>query len=85
MSFASDGAEEKILRVVLKVVGNFLFSIYTERQKSCTTFSFDFFFWLKIDDFENQCSLVVMPVQMTIVAEKIKCVGNHTYIFGRKK
>ena len=35
--------------------------LYTERQKSCTTFSFDFF-WNKIDDFKNQCSLVFMPV-----------------------
>ena len=33
-----------------------------------------FFFWLKVDDFKNQCSLVFMPVQMTIVAEKIKCL-----------
>ena len=44
---------------------------YTERQKSCTTFSFDFF-WNKIDDFKNQCSLVFMPVQLTIVVEKNK-------------
>ena len=49
-------------------------------QKSCTTFSF----WIKIDDFKNQNSLVFMPVQKTIVAEKIKCVGNHAYIFARK-
>ena len=32
------------------------------------------FFWNKIDDFKNQCSLVFMPVQLTIVVEKIKCV-----------
>ena len=31
------------------------------------------FFWNKIDDFKNQCSLVFMPVQLTIVVEKIKC------------
>ena len=43
-------------------------SIYTERQNSCTTFSFDFFL-IKIDDFK-----IVVPVQKTIVAEKIKCV-----------
>ena len=43
------------------------------------------FFWLKIDDFKNQCSLVFMPVQMTIVAEKIKCVGNYTCIFLGEK
>ena len=49
------------------------FHIYTERQKSCTTVSFDFFL-IKIDDFKNQCSLVFMPVQKTIVAEKIKCM-----------
>ena len=42
------------------------------------------FFWIKIDDFKIQRSLVFMPVQKTIVAEKIKCVGNHAYIFGRK-
>ena len=48
-------------------------SLYTERQKSCTTFSFDFF-WIEIDDYKNQCSLVFMPVQKTIVAEKMKCV-----------
>ena len=42
---------------------------YTERQKSCTTFSLDFFL-IKIDDFKNQCSLVFMPVQKTIVARK---------------
>ena len=53
---------------------------YTERQKSCTTFSFDFF-WIKIDDFKNQCSLVFMPVQKTIVAEKIKYVWNNALIF----
>ena len=47
--------------------------IYTERQKSCTTFSFNFF-WIEIDDYENQCSIVSMPVQKTIVVEKIKCV-----------
>ena len=47
--------------------------IYTERQKSCTTFPFDFF-WIEIDDYENQCSIVFMPVQNTIVVEKIKCV-----------
>ena len=46
---------------------------YTERQKSCTTFSFDFL-WIEIDDYQNQCSLVFMPVQKTIVVEKIKCV-----------
>ena len=28
------------------------------------------FFWNKIDDFKNQCSLVFMPVQLTIVVEK---------------
>ena len=28
------------------------------------------FFWIKIDDFKNQCSLVFMPVQNTIVVEK---------------
>ena len=32
----------------------------------------------------NQCSLVFMPVQKTIVVEKIKCVSNHAYIFMRK-
>ena len=32
------------------------------------------FFWNKIDDFKNQCSLVFMPVQLTIVVEKIKRV-----------
>ena len=47
--------------------------IYTERQKSCTTFSFDFF-WIEIDDYENQCSIIFMPVQKTIVVEKIKRV-----------
>ena len=36
-------------------------------------FSFDFF-WIEIDDYENQCSIVFMPVQRTIVVEKIKCV-----------
>ena len=46
-----------------------IYQIYTERQKSCSTFSLDFFL-LKIDDFKNQCSLVFMPVQRTIVAEK---------------
>ena len=46
---------------------------YTERQKSFTTFSFDFS-WIKIDDFKNQCSLVFMAVQKNIVVEKIKCV-----------
>ena len=35
----------------------------------------------KIDD----CSLVFMPMPRTIVVEKIKCVGNHAYIFGRKR
>ena len=59
------------------------FSIYTERQKSCTTFSFDFF-RNKIDDFKNQCSLVFMHVQLTIVVENIKRVWNHAYIFMRK-
>ena len=54
--------------------------MYTERQKYCTTFSFDFFFWIKIDDFKNKCALVFMPGQKTIIIEKIKCVGNHTYI-----
>ena len=44
--------------------------VYTERQKACTTFSFDFF-WIKIDDFKNQYSLVFMPVQKTIVVEEI--------------
>ena len=48
-------------------------TIYTKRQKSCTTFSLDFF-WIKIDGFKNQCSLVIMPVQKTIGVEKIKCV-----------
>ena len=43
--------------------------IYTERQKSCSTFSLDFFL-LKIDDLKNRCSLVFMPVQRTIDAEK---------------
>ena len=47
--------------------------VYTERQKSCTTFSFDFFL-NKIDDFKNQCILVFIPVQLTIVVEKIKRV-----------
>ena len=61
----------------------YIYVFYTERQKSCTTYSFDFF-WIKIDDFKNQRSLVFMPVQKTIVSEKIKCVGNHAYIFGRK-
>ena len=42
------------------------------------------FFWIKIDDFKNQCSLVFMAAQKTIVKEKIKCVGNHACIFGRK-
>ena len=32
------------------------------------------FFWIKIDDFKNQCSLVFMPRQKIIVVEKIKCV-----------
>ena len=35
--------------------------LYTERQESCTAFSFDFF-WIKIDDLKNQCSLFFMPV-----------------------
>ena len=69
------------LEIMLTKVGT-LFS-YSERQKSCTTYSFDFF-WIKIDDFKNQRSLVFMPAQKAIVAEKIKCVGNHAYIFGRK-
>ena len=58
---------------VFKVFKNEILKIYTERQKSCTTFSFDFF-WNKIDDFKNQFSLVFMPVQLTIVVEKIKRV-----------
>ena len=33
-----------------------------------------FFFWTKIDDSKNQCPLVFMPVQKTIVVEKIKGV-----------
>ena len=69
-------------RLLVNISLNFK-RIYTERQKSWTTFSFHFF-QLKINDFKNQFSLVFVPVQMTIVAEKIKCVGNHTYIFGRK-
>ena len=32
------------------------------------------FFWNKIDDFKNQCFLVFIPVQLTIVVEKIKRV-----------
>ena len=28
------------------------------------------FFWIKIDDFKNRCSLVFMPVQRNIVVEK---------------
>ena len=32
------------------------------------------FFWIKIDKFKNQFSLDFMPVQKTIVVEKIKCV-----------
>ena len=32
------------------------------------------FFWIKIDDFKNQCSLVFMPLQKAIVVEKIKSV-----------
>ena len=65
----------QFLRLVLNELhyGKPASSIYTERQKSCTTFSFDFF-WIKIDDFKNQCSLVFMPVQKTIFVEKIKCV-----------
>ena len=42
------------------------------------------FFWIKIDDFKNQCSLVFMPVQKTIVAENMKCVSNHGFNFARK-
>ena len=30
------------------------------------------FFWIKIDDFKKQCSLVFMPMQKTIVVEKNK-------------
>ena len=32
------------------------------------------FFWIEIDDYKIQCSIVFMPVQKTIVVEKIKCV-----------
>ena len=57
--------------------------IYTERQNSCTAFSFDFFS-IKNDKFKNinQYSLVFVPVKKTIVTEQIKRVGNHGYIFG---
>ena len=62
-----------ILRVFIALPHQRQGDLYTERQKSCTTFSFDFF-WIEIDDYENQCSIVFMPVQRTIVVEKIKCV-----------
>ena len=32
------------------------------------------FFWIEIDNYENQFSIVFMPVLKTIVVEKIKCV-----------
>ena len=64
--------------LVVYLIGNP--KIYTERQKSCTTFFRCSL--IKIDDLKIQCSLVFMPVQKTIVAEKIKCVGNHAYIVG---
>ena len=57
--------------------------IYTERQKTCTTFSFDFF-WIEIDDYENQCSIVFMPVQKTIVVEKNKvCVKSCLHFYEK--
>ena len=62
---------------------NHVCGMYNECQKSCTPCTFDFF-KIKFDDFKNQFSLVFMPVQKTIVAEKIKCIGNHAYILEKK-
>ena len=42
--------------------------------KNLATHLLSIFFWIKIDDYKNQCSLVFMPMQKTIVVEKIKCV-----------
>ena len=56
-------------------------SKYTERQKYCTTSSFDFFL-IKTDDLRNQYSLLFMPVQKTIVAEKSKvCLKSSLHFF----
>ena len=41
------------------------------------------FFWIKIDDIKNQCSLVFMSMQKTIFVEKKVCMKSCLHFYEK--
>ena len=54
-----------------KTANSMSFVKYMLNAKNFAPLFLSIVFWIKIDDFKNQCSLAFMPVQKTIVVEEI--------------
>ena len=55
------------------VIIQFSFS-YKLNAKNLATHFLSIFFWIKIDDFKNQCSIIFMRVQKTINVCRKSCI-----------
>ena len=62
------GIGSKLLKLSSGIITKSITYILNAKNRAPPFLSI-FFFWIKIDDFKNQCSLVFMLVQKTIVVQ----------------